>query len=275
MLSLVPTGVRGSDAAPVGRNSRNLRSFVIPHLPQRDTVLADAIQNVRTFGSESELQTVQAIVSARQSAMRANLDVTIEHHRMGAIKGLVLDSDGTTLFDLFAEFGVSQSTHAMDFSNQTDINTNILKAKRKSEDALGGTTFGGFRVFCSKGFMDAMLEHKDFKNAFNLWNNGEALRTDNRSGFPYSGVIFEEYRGKAGNTEFIAEGEAYLVPEGVTGLFITRFAPADYMETVNTVGIPYYSKQEPMRFNKGIELEAQSNPINLCTRPNAVVKLTA
>ncbi len=57
-------------------------------------------------------------------------------------------------------------------------------------------------------------------------------------------------------------------------MFITRYAPADYVETVNTVGIPYYSKAEAMRFNKGIELESQSNPLNLNTRPGAVVRLT-
>jgi hypothetical protein len=46
------------------------------------------------------------------------------------------------------------------------------------------------------------------------------------------------------------------------------------METVNTIGIPYYAKQEARRMNKGIDFEAQSNPINLCTRPRAIVKLT-
>jgi hypothetical protein len=29
-----------------------------------------------------------------------------------------------------------------------------------------------------------------------------------------------------------------------------------------------------MRFGKGVDLEAQSNPLNLCTRPRAVIKLT-
>ena len=51
--------------------------------------------------------------------------------------------------------------------------------------------------------------------------------------------------------------------------------PANYMETVNTIGLPYYAKQEPMDFDKGIEVETQSNPIHLCTRPAAICKLTA
>jgi hypothetical protein len=46
------------------------------------------------------------------------------------------------------------------------------------------------------------------------------------------------------------------------------------METVNTLGIPYYGKIEPMPFGKGVSGEAQSNPLHLCTRPRAVIRLT-
>lgn len=56
--------------------------------------------------------------------------------------------------------------------------------------------------------------------------------------------------------------------------FITRYAPANYTETVNTMGLPMYAKAEPRKFNKGFDIEAQTNPLNLCTRPGAIVKLT-
>lgn len=72
----------------------------------------------------------------------------------------------------------------------------------------------------------------------------------------------------------IPDNEAYAVPQGVTDLFISRFAPANYWETVNTIGVPYYAKIEPLEMNKGVNIEAQSNPLNLCTRPAAVIKLT-
>ena len=100
------------------------------------------------------------------------------------------------------------------------------------------------------------------------------LRNDVRGGFRFGDVFWEEYRGQVGAQKFIADGEAYLIPEGVSDLFVTHYAPADYMETVNTIGLPYYAKQEVMDFNKGIMVETQSNPISLCTRPRAVVKLT-
>ena len=57
-------------------------------------------------------------------------------------------------------------------------------------------------------------------------------------------------------------------------MFQIAYAPGDYMETVNTVGSPYYANQRMMDFNKGVELESQSNPIVLNTLPEAVIELT-
>ena len=99
------------------------------------------------------------------------------------------------------------------------------------------------------------------------------LRNDVRGGFKFADVIWEEYRGKIGTQAFIGDNEAYLVPEGVADLFITRNAPADYNETVNTLGLPLYAKQAPLPMDRGIEMEAQKNPLNLCTQPVAIIKL--
>jgi len=46
------------------------------------------------------------------------------------------------------------------------------------------------------------------------------------------------------------------------------------VETVNTMGLPLYAKSEPLPLGKGYRLEAQSNPLNLVTRPAAMIKLT-
>jgi len=87
--------------------------------------------------------------------------------------------------------------------------------------------------------------------------------------------VFEEYAGGIGTHDFIESGFAYAYPEGVQNLFQTRFAPADYMETVNTKGLPYYAKQELMKMNKGVHLESQSNPITFCSLPEAVIEVSA
>jgi hypothetical protein len=77
-------------------------------------------------------------------------------------------------------------------------------------------------------------------------------------------------KGGATAQPLVGVDEARFVPAGVPGLFITRFAPADYEETVNTVGLPRYAKQIPMDNGKGRKLEMQTNAISLCTRPGCL-----
>ncbi len=281
-LNLVPAASRG---AP-GRVESNDKSKLIPistvHLPQRGAVLADEVQNVRAFGTESELEMVQSIVNRKLEKMRRNLDVTIEYQRMGAIKGQVLDANGTdVILDLFTTFGVSQQTHAMALTTDaTKVKIKVMEAHRKVEDKLGGFRYTGMMALCGKGFFDALVSHPAVVAAYDRWMDGAFLREVQRSqdsgspGFIFANTTWHEYRGSVGGVSFIGDDDAYLIPMGIRDLFVTNYAPADYMETVNTLGLPYYAKQEAMRMNKGVELEAQSNPISLCTRPDVVVKLT-
>lgn len=275
-LSLVPSAERGGPVRPVTSDKRSVIPFKTVHLPQNATIGADEIQGVRAFGSEGELETVQNVVNRRLAKMRRNLDTTIEYQRIGAIKGQILDANGTdVLLDLWTAFGVSQQSHSLELDQTgTKVRKEIVVAKRKVEDALGGLMYSGLRVLCGSGFFDAFVSHGAVEAAFDRWQNGEFLRDDVRRGFFFAGVYWEEYRGQVGSTKFIADDDAYMIPEGVPDLFVTNYAPADYMETANTIGLPYYSKQEPLRMNKGVEIEAQSNPISICTRPRAVVKLT-
>jgi Phage major capsid protein E len=274
-LSLVPAAARGSSGKVYGNQKAQLIPFPTVHLPQRGGLNADEIQNVRAFGSESEVKVVQDILNPKLQSMRNDIDVTIEWQRIGALKGQVLDADGSTvLLDILTSFGLNQSTHVMGLnSNSTKVRNKVIEAKRKMEDKLGAMMYTGLRVLCSSTFFDALVSHAAVEPAF-LYQDSTVLRSDLRGGFAYAGAIWEEYRGSVGGHQFIADGEAYMVPEGVPGLFLTKYAPADYMETVNTVGLPYYAKQELRDFNKGVDIEAQSNPINLCTRPDVPVKLT-
>lgn len=275
-LALVPAAERGAPGTPQTGDKRTMIDIRTTHLPQRATVMADEVQNVRSFGTETELETVQNVVNKRLAKMRRNLDATIEYQRLGAIKGQVLDADGSTvLLNLFTTFGVSQQTHDMVLDNSaTSVRLKTIAAKRLVEAELGGLTYRSLRVLCSETFFDALIGHADVKTAYERWLDGEFLRNDPRAGFNFAGVLWEEYRGAVGAIDFIEENSAYMVPEGVPDLFVTNYAPANYSETVNTIGLPYYAKQEPLAFNKGIDIEAQSNPISICTRPRTVIKLT-
>ncbi|MGP5354751.1 major capsid protein [Pseudomonas helleri] len=274
-LALVPAGERGTSGLVVGASKRVLIPFNTVHLPERFTIKADEIQGIRAFGTRTELQAVQDVVNARLLKARRQLDVTHEFQRMGALNGQVLDADGkTVLLNLYDRFGVKQQKLSMGLANSdTDIRVKCGEALDMQEDALGSTTTTGSRAFCGKNFWNKLLGHKAIKETYLNSQQAAALRGDARESFEFGGIVWERYRGKVAGVAFVADDKALLVPEGVPDLYISAFAPADYMETVNTQGIPYYSKIEPMPFNKGMAGEAQSNPLHICTRPRAQILL--
>lgn len=276
-LALVPASQRGAPGDPTAIAKRDLIPFNLLHLLTTGAVMADEVQGVRAFGSETELQMVQTLTNRKLMKMRGRLSATQVFHRMGALLGKIYNADGTTvLVDLLARFGISQQTVAMALTTgSTDVHAKVLSAKRKSEDVIAGTgVITGWIALCGRNFYDAFTGHANIIAAFDRWNNGAFLRDDMRTGFEYGGVVWKEFYGKVGSVEFLDTDTAVLIPVGVQDLFITRYGPADYIETVNTLGLPYYAKQEAMAMGKGITLEAQSNPIHLCTKPRAVIKLT-
>jgi len=275
-LGLVAAADRGAPGQVVVGDKRTMIPFNTLHLPQSGAVMADEIQNVRAFGSESEVETVQTVVNRHLAKHRRQSDATLEHLMIGAAKGQLLDSDGTTVMvDLFNRFGISQTTHSLVLgTGTTKVRNKVLELLDKIEDKLQGVSFTGVRVLCGRTYFKNLVGHPLVQEAYARWMDGAALRDDVRGGFEFGGAVFEQYRGQVGGNKFIADDEAYAIPEGVADLFIGRFAPANYLETVNTNGLPYYSKMEPLAMNKGMALESQSNPIFLCTRPSAVVKLT-
>ncbi|RON26581.1 major capsid protein [Pseudomonas lini] len=274
-LALVPAGERGTSGLVVSGTKRNLIPFNTVHLPQRFAIKADEIQGIRAFGTRSELQAVQDVVNKRLAKARRQLDATHEFQRMGALNGQILDADGkTVLLDIYKVFGVTRKKMSMGLTNpDTEVRVQCGEALDLQEDALGSITSSGARAFCGKNFWNKLITHEKVKETFLNTQQAAALRGDARESFEFGGIVWERYRGKIAGVTFIHDDKALLIPEGVPDLYISVFAPADYMETVNTEGVPYYSKIEPMPFNKGMSGEAQSNPLHLCTRPLAQILL--
>jgi hypothetical protein len=108
-LSLAPTKPRGAPGTPMSRDKRSAVLLAIPHIPVDDSLLADEIQNVRSFGTNDQMQGVTEVRDQKLLKMSRTLDMTLEYHRLGAIQGIVYDSDGSTvLLNVFTQFGISQ-----------------------------------------------------------------------------------------------------------------------------------------------------------------------
>jgi hypothetical protein len=281
VLFLLPTTSLGGPASVGRRGKRKMRSFIIPHIPHDDVILPDEVQGIRAFGTEGDLAALSDVLAQHLQTMRDKHAITLEHLRMGALKGIILDADGSTLYNLYTEFGITPKTINFELDvDTTDVKAKCLELKRFLEDNLRGEFMTGIQVLVSAEFFDALTGHPKVETAYERWQMGEALRSDMRKGFTFGGVTFEEYRGQATDPDgtvrrFIEAGEGHAFPLGTAQTFSTYFAPADFNESVNTLGQPLYAKQEPRKFERGTDLHTQSNPLPMCHRPGVLVKLTA
>jgi len=118
-LKLVPPAPRGGKGDNKGNEKRKIKSLSVPHFLREWSVLADEVQNVRAFGSETQLETMQSVVLNKIADNMADLMGTDEYSRLGALQGVVTYADNTSL-DLFSEFGVTQAAEVdFDLDNAT------------------------------------------------------------------------------------------------------------------------------------------------------------
>ena len=281
LLNPVPRGGPGETSVDTNRKARSL---IVPHYQHDDTIMADSVQNVRAFGG-SALEAIQQRINTKlQQHVQWKLDPTLEYQRLGAIKGLILNANGGTLYDLFTEFGVSQETEVdFDLDNASPASGALRKAcagvARKVADTLGGVGYTGLHAFCGDAFFDDLIAHTEVVESYRGTPMAAVLRegyvTPNGTVygvFEFGGIVWENYRGKNGANAMVHTDKCHIFPVGVPGLYRTIYAPADYEETVNTNGLPRYSKQYPMANGKGRHLESQMNALNYCKRPKALIK---
>lgn len=280
-LSLVQSQPRGAPPnVGTNRPKRRGRSIVIPSYPQYETIISSEVNGVRAFGSDDQVETVSGKIAEKNELMRANHEVNWEWQRAGAINGLLLDADGTVLENWFDFFVKTKTTHVIDLTDATiDVRMKLIEAKAKGERELGALRPKKWKLVCGADYHNDLVSHKSIKEAYDRFQDGSVLRDDLRSGFMVATDIevVSYHRGylvtETGDLHFIAPDEAKLIPD-VDGLFEVRFAPADTLEAVNTIGLPLYNMAEPMPFGRGATLCAESNSIHYCTRITAIVHIT-
>ena len=277
LLALVPEGRRGEPGTPIKGEKRTVRSFTIGHIPTESHIDASDVQGVRAFGSENLEQAVVTVINNKLTVMRRSLDVTREDRRVRALHGIILDADGSSeLTNLFTEFNVSEQTVDFAFGTaSTEIRQRCLTVRRTIDDAVGNTALiTEVRVLCGSNWFDALIDHDNVKKAYENWTAAaDRLGGDPRRGFTFGGLVFEEYRATVSGNAFLNVDQARAVPMGA-GLYAEYFAPADYLETANTIGLPMYSKTANTKFDKGVDMEAQTNPLPIAFLPKSLIKLT-
>jgi hypothetical protein len=278
-LSLIQTSSRGAPPEQETTDKRTIRSVNIPHIPLEDTVLAAEVQNVRAMGSNDTLEGVIQVINNRLGKMASRHDLTLEHHRLGALKGEILDADASSLVNLFTLFGETQEAE-VDFAlgtAATDVRGKCSQVIRTMKRNLKLPRPAGARVWalCSDSFFDALISHDNVKGVYDGWAAAERRLGESyvHGVFEFGGIFFENYEGTDDNsTVTIATDKVQFFYTNVPGLYAEYYAPADFMETVNTIGLPRYAKAAPdTEFNRWVKLHTQQNPLPLCLRPKTLM----
>ena len=281
-LSLIKTSERGAPLSQADADKRDIRDFRTVRVAKGDTLHAHEVQGIRAFGTTSELQQVQAEVAQRLSNLQDDVDLTHEHMMLGAIQGIVLDADGSTIRNWYTEFGISQPAE-VDFElddASTDVRGKCTAVVRAMQRAAQGGWLPTTEVhaLAGDGFFDSLIAHDHVRDTY--LNQQSAVELRNGVAFDsvrFGGITFHNYRGTDDNsTVAIAAGECKFFPVGGKDVFEVAYSPAETFDFTNTPGQPSYAMLIPDRDrNAWIKPEVYSYPLHICTRPGMLQRAKA
>ncbi len=289
VLALVPTSARG--APPTPRRERageraDIRDFRAVRIAEQDTITADELSGIRAFGTESELVQVMDEVADRYLKLERDIETTLEHMRLGAVQGIVYDSDGATeLFNWFDSWGIAQPAEVdFDLDNATPAsgavrilcNQIIRSMARASKGAwVEGQSY--VMGLCGDTFFDQLTAHSEVRSTY--LNQAEASELRNDFGAPfgqvrYGGITWVNYRGTDdGSTVAVPATKVKFFPVRAPGVFEHVMAPGETMSTVNQPGRLFMPLIVPDdKRQMFVDLELYSYPLMLCTRPEMLLR---
>lgn len=282
-LALIPASADGSPPKQESVDLASVRNFRSVRLADAFTMYASEIAGFRDFGSSSSFKQVQKEYMTRMSKVRANMDLTHEFHRIGALQGVLLDADGATvIYDWFSEFGIAQAAN-IDFALQTtttDVRAKCHQVVRQMRVAGKGSITPQTRVaaVCGDSFYDRLINHDAVKATYNNWQAAAALRENIAYDyFRFGGIDFYNYRG-ADDSALVAPANnaARFFPVGARDVFKKFMSPADeFMPFVGTLGEDVYAMniidKDREAWTKG---ELYSYPLYMCMQPQVLQRAT-
>ncbi|RIJ65176.1 major capsid protein [Brevundimonas sp. LPMIX5] len=282
-LTLIPSSPVGAPPKELVVDPRNAVPLKTTRLAEGFTLYAEEIQGIRAFGSETEFAQVQAEYLKRMASVRDDMDLTHEFHRLGALQGLLLDADGTTvIYNYFTEFGVTEAP-AIDFDlDNASPATGAIRLKtaevtRSMSRSAGGAFTPGTTIHAltGDGFYDSLVTNPEVEKTYQNWAAAADLRQDRTwQAFTYGGITWHNYRGTDDNsTVAIDPDEAKFFPVGAKDVFKKAMAPAEFGPYVNTLGQDTYAMNIPDRDRQAwTRGELYSYPLYFCQRPDVLRK---
>ncbi len=285
VINLLPSTPRGGPASVYKRDARSVRGFRVPHIPYDDYILPADFQGVRPQIYGDAPDPLAVLMNSRLQKMQAKHELTREYMQVNALQGVLKDGSGATLVNFYTEFGVSQVT--VDFLLGTAGTDVVAKARSvidAIEDNLQGEVMTDVHAFVDRTFFNKLIGHAKVADAYKYFaatDGNNPLRDGMRRGFSFGGIMWEAYSGTAtlsdGSTAgpFLPASGGVAFPLGTLDTFTTYDAPANLIETVNTVGLPFYARQYLRESGDAVVVHTESNPLPINKRPGISIKITS
>jgi hypothetical protein len=291
-LNLVPSTPRGSPLPQRKTEQRTAKSFQTTRIAQGDRLTASEIAKVRAFGQTSELVAMQQEVARRMSGplgIQANIELTWEHMRLGAIQGIVLDADGSVLWNWYDAFSITQPdiiyfdlAGALKASSDVHgalvlrryITSNIVRPMQRASKGMF-TPQSRIYAACGDDIFDAITSHGDVARAYDIWGTKQdATDSNSFQVFPWGGVFWCNYRGTDDNsTVSVATDEAKFFPVNAPGVFVNAWGSGESFGQVNAPGQALMPLIVPDRDrDQFVDLELYSYPLMYCSRPEMLLR---
>lgn len=285
-IGLVGDVARGAKPQANSGEIRKIRSYPMARFALADAILPQDIQGKRAYGSGDAAETEAAVLMRKMERAMRNYAATLEAARFSTITtGAIYAPNGTIAGNFFTDFGVTQKVVDFDLTvGTTDVVAKCEEVIAHIQDtASASDVVTGVIGYCSPEFFAALIAHAKVQSAYTYYSatEGQSILR-NRAGnnmslnrqFVFAGITFIEARLVFAGNRAIPVDEAVFVPVGTQDAFVTAYGPMDRLDFVNTTAERIYALSYRDPKGTSVDLDFESNFINVLKKPALVVKGT-
>lgn len=254
----------------------------IPHYPVESTITVKQLKGIRNFDTDVE----QAIENAVAEDLEKHGEQHDNHLEFLMANMLCKGTLATTNFgtiDMFAEFGVTKKTAAIDFSDVTALEPQFRALTNQIKKAYKGGRLRGYVMLCGADFFDAFVKHADVREGYVIAGQNSPLRNElgevanGYVTFQYGNITLVQYddvfQNDAGTSiQPLADGEAVLLPRGFLGNVF--FGPVSKLSGVGASGAKRFASSYRDPKDRYVELESEQNTLVVLQEIASVYYLT-
>ncbi len=283
---VIQSTLRGAPIEMRSKPEKNYRPIQIPRIAEGDQLFAHQLANMAPWEDETDEDVVAAEIARMQEDLIGDVEMTEEHMRLGALNGLVLDKDGSTMVDYYDEFDlVAPSDIDLTLDNasmtigelQEKIGTQLVIPISQAIGS-GNAQQIQIRAVCGNAFWFKLTGHlavtqtyQNYAAAANL-RDGKVWET-----FDFGGVLWFHYRGTDdGSTIAINTNKAKVFPYRLPGMFQHVMGPAnEFLDLIGQRGrryVPFLVRD--LQRNQWVQPEIYAYPLFVNARPDLVLTAT-